>query len=369
MPDSRHPCVEIHVPARSGTVQPPTEAEGTLVTILVCSYNYERYLAAALESALTQRYRPLEIVVVDDGSTDGSRAILHRYGGSIRLVFKPNGGQPSALNAGFRASRGEIICLLDADDVLAPGKVGRVVAAFASNPDAGWVYHELDYIGPDGEPSPLATLPDRGNVAALVRRRARYGKDVRLDLRAHFAAGERLPYACPAFSGLSFRRGTLDAILPMPEDIARASDEFPKLAAAALFPGIHLGEPLALQRVHGSNAATFRTDARVATAIRYINTAYHLRHRYTHIARSMDNWFARCFGQLVGAVGPKAALRRQEARRYMKEYFDAFTFASQAPRIGFHAAREWLAEMRPAGQRVHAVDRDQDRSARANENH
>ncbi|HEX2117041.1 MAG TPA: glycosyltransferase [Alphaproteobacteria bacterium] len=325
-------------PAEAGASQ-----ASPLVTILVCNYNYERYLAAALDSALAQDYRPLEIVVVDDGSTDGSRAVLERYGDKIRPLFKANGGQPSALNAGFRASHGEIVCLLDADDVMLPGKVAQVAAAFASDPDAGWVYHELDYIGPDGRPISLAALPDRANVAALARRRARYGKIARLDLRAHFAAGERLPYGCPAFSGLSFRRRALDAILPMPEDIARASDEFPKLAAAALFPGIHLGEPLALQRVHGANAATFRADARAETAIRYINTAYHLRHRYGHIGRSMDKWFASCFGDLVGAVGPATALQRPEARRYIAEHLDVIGLARQAPRIGLHAAWAWLA--------------------------
>jgi len=318
------------------------KASGPLITILICNYNYERYLAAAIDSALGQAYRPLEVVVVDDGSTDGSRAILARYGDRIRTILKSNGGQPSALNAGFRASRGEIVCLLDSDDVMRSGKAERVAAAFAENPDARWVYHNLDYIADDGQALPPTALPDHADVAALFDRRARYGALARLDLRGDFAAGRKLPYSCPAFSGLSFRRSALDAILPMPEDIARASDEYPKLAAVALFPGVHLGEALALQRVHGRNAATFRADARIDTALRYINTAYHLRRRYAALGRSMDKWFASSLGQLVGAVGPRAALRRHETRRYMGEYLDGIALARQMPRIGFHAARMWL---------------------------
>jgi glycosyltransferase involved in cell wall biosynthesis len=319
------------------------ENTGPLVTVLICNYNYERFLAAAIDSALAQDYRPLEVVVVDDGSTDGSRALLARYGESIRTVLKANGGQPSALNAGFRASRGEIVCLLDSDDVLLPDKAARVVAAFAQIPDAGWVYHELDYIGPDGQPVAFDDLPDRADATAVLERRARFGAVAWLDLRDHFARGRKLPYACPAFSGLSFRRGTLDAILPMPEDIARASDEFPKLAAIALFPGIHLGAALALQRVHGANAATFRADARADTALRYINTAYHLRRLHAHVAPTTDKWFASCFGDLVGAIGPIQALRRQEARRYLRDHLAGVALARQAPRIGLHAARSWLA--------------------------
>jgi glycosyltransferase involved in cell wall biosynthesis len=320
----------------------------TLVTVLICNHNYERYLEAAIDSALSQTYREVEVVVVDDGSTDGSRDILRRYGDRIRSVLKVNGGQPSALNAGFWEARGDIVCLLDADDVMAPTKAETVATIFHRNPEIGWVYHELDFIDAGGRAIPLSALPDRANVAVIRRRRARYPGFSRLDLRPCLAAGERLPYACPAFSGLSFRRRTLEAILPMPEDIARASDEFPKFAALALFPGVHLGESLASQRVHPANAATFRTDAPVERAIRYAKTAYHLRYRYAHIGRSMDKWFARSFGQIVGGVGPRAALAATEIRRYLGDYFGPLTLMRHGPRIAFHAARSWLARRRPA---------------------
>lgn len=320
-----------------------------LVTILICNHNYERYLAAAIDSALSQTHRPLEVVVVDDGSTDGSREILRRYGPRIRTLLKENGGQASALNLGFHESRGEIVCLLDSDDVFDKLKVARVADAFRCNPNAGWVYHELDYIDHAGRLLPLDALPDLQNVAVIRRRREMYQAYAAIDLRSCFAAGERMPYTCPAFSALSFRRSTLDAILPMPEDIAKASDEFIKIAAVALFPGIHLGHALAWQRLHAANAATFRADARAETAKRYLKTAYHLRRRFAPIGPAMDKWFASCFGRLVGASGTRAAFALQESRLYFADYFGPTTWIRQGPRIAFNAAREAIARRTRAG--------------------
>ncbi|HEX4572451.1 MAG TPA: glycosyltransferase family A protein [Dongiaceae bacterium] len=113
------------------------------VTILINNYNYARFLPAAIDSALSQTYRPLEVVVVDDGSTDESPDIIRNYGNRIRPIFKSNGGQASAFNAGFAASRGEVICLLDADDFFFPEKAERSVSALLAHPEVGWVFHPV----------------------------------------------------------------------------------------------------------------------------------------------------------------------------------------------------------------------------------
>lgn len=339
--------------ARKLTVKRTTHRNvvtGPLVSIVICNHNYEKFLAAAIDSALRQTYAPVEVVVIDDGSTDGSRAIIAGYGDRIRAVFKRNGGQPSAINAGYHEARGEFIMLLDADDVFGHDKAERLVEIFERNPEAGWIFHELDYVGADGGAIPLDALDDQTHVRAVLRRRRRYGAFAHIDLRKHFVAGGRLPYACPAFSALAFRRHALDAILPMPEDIARAGDEFPKFAALALFPGIHLGDILARQRIHDSNASTFR-DTRVDSATRFLKTAYHLRHRYRHIGASTDKWFASSFGRLLGATGPRATLANVETRRYLKDYFGPFTWMRQGPRIAYHAARARLSGGPSAEQR------------------
>src|SRR5687768_2353721 len=93
-----------------------------LVSVVITNYNYADFVGAAIESALAQRYEPIEVVVVDDGSTDDSRDVISRYH-EIVAVFQPNGGQTSALNEGFRVARGDWICMLDADDLLKPGAI------------------------------------------------------------------------------------------------------------------------------------------------------------------------------------------------------------------------------------------------------
>src|SRR5260221_12358121 len=89
-------------------------------SIIVTSYNYERFLGHAIESALAQTHGETEVIVVDDGSTDGSRRVIDAFGNRITSVPKANAGQASAFNAGFAASSGEIVPFLDSDDVLLP---------------------------------------------------------------------------------------------------------------------------------------------------------------------------------------------------------------------------------------------------------
>src|SRR5258708_23497185 len=101
-----------------------------LVSILINNYNYGRFLTNAIDSALAQTYQRIEVVIVDDGSTDNSREIISSYGDRIIPVLKENGGQASAFNAGVEASRGEILSFLDADDSFFPEKISHVVALF-----------------------------------------------------------------------------------------------------------------------------------------------------------------------------------------------------------------------------------------------
>jgi glycosyltransferase involved in cell wall biosynthesis len=103
---------------------PPT------VSIVIINYNYGRFLREAIDSALRQTYPHIEVVVVDDGSTDNSREIIASYGSKVVPVLKKNGGQGSAFNAGFAVSRGEMVIFLDADDYLFPRAVEQVVTAW-----------------------------------------------------------------------------------------------------------------------------------------------------------------------------------------------------------------------------------------------
>ena len=90
------------------------------VSILINNYNYGRFLAEAIDSALAQTYKNLEVIVVDDGSTDNSREIIASYSDRIVPVLKENGGQASAFNAGFERARSDWIAFLDSDDIFFP---------------------------------------------------------------------------------------------------------------------------------------------------------------------------------------------------------------------------------------------------------
>jgi glycosyltransferase involved in cell wall biosynthesis len=111
-----------------------------LVSILMSNRNYSSYLSNAIESCLEQSYEPFELIICHDGSTDTSADILKRYQSldrRIQLIFQASAGQAAALNAAFRKSTGEIICLLDSDDVFASQKLQRVVNAFRADPGSG----------------------------------------------------------------------------------------------------------------------------------------------------------------------------------------------------------------------------------------
>ncbi|MGA3170992.1 MAG: glycosyltransferase [Chthoniobacteraceae bacterium] len=110
------------------------------VSVVIATYNYGRFLAGAIESALAQTHKPMEIIVVDDGSTDGTADVAARYADRIRYLRKPNGGVSSARNAGIAAAHGELIALLDADDRWLPGKLKRQVAQFLADPKVGMVH-------------------------------------------------------------------------------------------------------------------------------------------------------------------------------------------------------------------------------------
>jgi len=97
-----------------------------LVSILVSNYNYGRFIGDTIKSALDQTYSNIELIICDDGSTDDSVEIIERYArrdSRLQLIRKANGGQASGFNAAFAASRGEIIALLDSDDLFLPQKV------------------------------------------------------------------------------------------------------------------------------------------------------------------------------------------------------------------------------------------------------
>jgi glycosyltransferase involved in cell wall biosynthesis len=114
-----------------------------LVSVIIPAYNAARYVGAAVESVLAQSYRPLEVIVVDDGSTDDTGGALGRYGGAVRYVRQPNRGPAAARNLGIRAATGRWLAFLDADDQWLPDKLRIQATCLAANPCVGLVHSDL----------------------------------------------------------------------------------------------------------------------------------------------------------------------------------------------------------------------------------
>ncbi|NDJ76703.1 MAG: glycosyltransferase [Chloroflexi bacterium] len=122
-----------------------------LVSIIIPTYNDRRYVCDAVDSALAQIYPHCEIIVVDDGSTDGTANLLQeRYGDQIRLICQENQGAAVARNTGLHAAQGEYIQLCDADDRLLPEKIARSLAVFQAQPETALVYTRYQPLESDG---------------------------------------------------------------------------------------------------------------------------------------------------------------------------------------------------------------------------
>jgi len=110
------------------------------VSVIIPSFNCESYIAETINSVLNQTFRDVEVIVVDDGSTDRTREIVAAFGASVRLVAQDNAGRCAARNRGIREAGGEYICLLDHDDYWFADKLARQMAEFQRHPEAGGVY-------------------------------------------------------------------------------------------------------------------------------------------------------------------------------------------------------------------------------------
>jgi glycosyltransferase involved in cell wall biosynthesis len=111
-----------------------------LVSVVIPTYNCDRYLAEAIESVLSQRFCEYEIIVIDDGSTDGTAEILRGYGGQIQAVHQANQGVAIARNQGIQLAQGKWVAFLDADDFLLPNELEARMAAVESQPTLGMLH-------------------------------------------------------------------------------------------------------------------------------------------------------------------------------------------------------------------------------------
>ena len=114
-----------------------------LVSVVIPSFNYARFLVDCVDSALAQTYPHREIIVVDDGSTDNTRQVLEHYGDKIVYIHQSNQGLSQARNTGIHAAKGEFIALLDSDDLWHPRKLELQIRCMKDHPEIGLLATEL----------------------------------------------------------------------------------------------------------------------------------------------------------------------------------------------------------------------------------
>jgi glycosyltransferase involved in cell wall biosynthesis len=166
-----------------------------LVSVVIPAYNADCTLEASSKSALASTHQRIEVIVVDDGSTDGTRALVERLiaaDSRVRLVQRPNGGLPVALNTGIRSARGDFVARLDADDLWHPTKLAKQVTLARAHPGTPFIYSFYRYIDDDGRVL-FDGPPQRFSASALCRSIYETligtGSSVLMDRRAVLAMG------------------------------------------------------------------------------------------------------------------------------------------------------------------------------------
>jgi glycosyltransferase involved in cell wall biosynthesis len=182
-----------------------------LVSVIVDTYNHESFIETAIASVLDQDIgrRSFEVIVVDDGSTDGTAAVVERFGGDVSFIRKKNGGQASAFNVGIPSTSGQIIAFLDGDDWWELDKLSTVVSELEKDRALGAVGHGL--------------IEHRGD--STTRRTAQ--REIMLQLRS---AEDVLPFLNhKSYMGtcqLTARRWALEPICPIPDALVVEADEY-----------------------------------------------------------------------------------------------------------------------------------------------
>lgn len=214
-------------------------------SVIIPTYNRAGYVAAAVESVLGQTFRDFDLIVVDDGSEDGTRQVLAPYLDQIRYVWQENGGVARARNRGIAEARGEFVGFLDSDDCWAPRLLEAVLRTFERHLEAGAVVLAEREMGMDGHPRARVHVKRTPGLfftpAGMVSRDTGVGSG-------------RPPVV---------RRSVLQALGGFDESLRCAVDSDMWIRCSFHVPMVYLPEPLVLRRVHPGNlSGDIALDAR-----------------------------------------------------------------------------------------------------------
>jgi glycosyltransferase involved in cell wall biosynthesis len=292
-------------------------------SVIIPSYNNSVFLPEAIESALSQSVSPLEVIVIDDGSTDNTRDIIEQYRRCIRYFFQENKGVAGARNRGIEEARGNLVAFLDADDIWLPEKLKRQVDYLAKHPHAGLVHSDLFHW--DDHTGEKSLRPcGRHEFSGPCYKRFFFGSRV-------------LP------STVLIRKTCLSATFRFDERIRRASvEDYDFFMRIARFYNLaYIDEPLILYRMHTSNATkqflTMR-EGELYVVRKALMADPPLRRE---IGRSKVN--GRLFDLSFGiGYAYREASRRTDARRY-------FCMALSCRPYSLHTWLLYIASFLPSG--------------------
>ncbi len=281
------------------------DAAAPRVSVVVPSYNHAAFLRECLDSVLSQGWPNLELIVVDDGSSDGSLDILRDYAGRITLLQQRGGRQARARNLALGVATGEFIAFLDSDDRFRPERLASALDAFAARPGTDLVWGDFRCI----------------DEAGAVIDEVNWNAGAQTDFRLSLIAGNPI---CNA--SVTVRRGALDSIGGFDERLPRSCDGHAWLRMAARgMRFVHCGRSVVDYRMHrGNDSARFATmslerDEALRDAVR------EYRARGVIVGADSLRWLRRALlrqlafraaadvdAELPG--GPLAALRRRALR-------------------------------------------------------
>lgn len=237
-----------------------------LVSVIIPSYNHARYLGGTLDSVLAQSYRPLEVIVVDDASTDGTSGVLAAYADRVTAIRleRNSGGPARPRNAAIQLARGEVLSIFDSDDLMRPEKLAREVSLLERFPDIPLVFSDFENFQADGRVERFLQTGHEDFVRM---------PKLRLD------AGEYRIRSCDAFdtliadnfigtSGIVMRRSLVEAVGGFDEGLGNSDDIDFLFRASRKFDFGYLDTVLHRRRIHPGNISS-----RVA-AIRAKETVY-----------------------------------------------------------------------------------------------
>jgi len=213
---------------------------GLLASVVIPAFNEERYLAESIESVLAQTYEPVEVIVVDDGSTDATAAIASSFDG-VTVLGQPNRGLAAARNAGYDATSGDFISFHDADDLMTPDKLELQIGVLQSDPGCGCVLARQRLLIEEGSELPFWARMETMPVA--------------------LAGAEGEPPPAPHTMTMVMRRSTFETVGRFDTSLRIAQDVDWVFRAHESGLGIvALEDELLIRRIHGSSL-TQDTDA------------------------------------------------------------------------------------------------------------